>query len=261
MLARLILPKPALLQLFQQLLQLIAQRLLILPQFAELILIALLLALLTLLAVLAALAALAALILALPEGAVAQLLLLADHVAEFVERRHHVVVAVVHVAARPRHLQVFQHLLQLIEQLPRGVLGAGARQLLEPVEHALEVLRAQHARIGIDAARLLLRILAHLLGQRLQELVERGAQFVGQLLDLFVAGAAFERLTQRLLRRAQLRFGVGDVAVLDLRRHRPQPLHDFAQMIVGLGLRQSSSRSSAGRDRRRLPSRTFPARW
>ena len=53
---------------------------------------------------------LAPLILTLTIGAVAQLLLLADHLAEFVERRHHVVVAV-HVAARLRHLKVFQHLL------------------------------------------------------------------------------------------------------------------------------------------------------
>ena len=90
-----------------------------------------LVALLTLLALLAALAALAvaALILALLEGAVAQLLLLADHVAELVERRHHVVVAVaVHLLPGPRHLQVFQHRLQLLEQLAGGVLGAGARR-------------------------------------------------------------------------------------------------------------------------------------
>ena len=75
-------------------------------------------ALLILLALLPRLAALstlaAALVLTLLERAVAQLLLLADDVAEFVERRHHVVVAV-HVAARTRHLEIFQHLLQLFE--------------------------------------------------------------------------------------------------------------------------------------------------
>jgi hypothetical protein len=73
-------------QLLHQLLELIAQRLLILAELAHLI------ALLALLALLAALAV-APLVLALLERAIAQLLLLADHVAELVERRHHVVVA------------------------------------------------------------------------------------------------------------------------------------------------------------------------
>ena len=99
----------------------IAQRLLILAQLAELIA----LTVLALLPLLAALPALAApLLLALPEGAVAQLLLLADHVAQFVERRHHIVVAVIHVAAGARHLQVFEHLLKLVEQLPSRVFRA-----------------------------------------------------------------------------------------------------------------------------------------
>ena len=41
--------------------------------------------------------------------------------------------------AGPRHLQVFQHRLQLLEQLARGVLVAGAREILQPVDHALEI--------------------------------------------------------------------------------------------------------------------------
>ena len=166
---------------------------------------------LTLLAALTALL-IAALLLALPERLVAQILLLADHVAELVERRHHVVVHV--VAARlagPRHLQVLQHLLQLVEQLLRRILGAGARELLEPVDHALEILRPQHAGIAVERARELLGILAQLLGQRLHELVERGAQIVGELFDLLVGRAALQRLAQRLLRLAQRGFGIGEL--------------------------------------------------
>src|SRR5262249_23502068 len=81
------LAKALLAQLLHQLLELIAQRLLILAQLAHLVA---LLALPTLLALLAALSALAVapLVLALLERAVAQLLLLADHVAELVERGH-----------------------------------------------------------------------------------------------------------------------------------------------------------------------------
>ena len=51
-------------------------------------------------------------ILALLVGLVAQLLLLADHVAEFVQRLLHLVVAAL---AGLRHLQVLQHLLELLQ--------------------------------------------------------------------------------------------------------------------------------------------------
>ena len=85
---------------------------------------------LTLLALLAALSALAVapLVLALLECAVAQLLLLADHVAELVERGHHVVVAVAfHLLPGTGHLQVLQHLLEVLQHPARGIPGAGAR--------------------------------------------------------------------------------------------------------------------------------------
>src|ERR1700721_2662442 len=112
LLAALALPHAALGKLFLQFLEPIAQALLILLQVAH------------------ALVALAALpvaprILALFEGLVAQLLLLADHVAEVIQRLLHVAVAGL---ARLRHLQVFQHLLQLIEQLFGRILAAGAGQ-------------------------------------------------------------------------------------------------------------------------------------
>ncbi len=194
------------------------------------------LALLALLTLLSALA-FAALILALPEGAVAQLLLLADHVAELVQRLHHVVAVFAILLARPRHLQVFQHLLQFLQQPLGGFLGARARKLLEPVDHVLQILRAQIARIRIHRPRHL-RILPHLLGQRLQEFVERRAQFLGQLLDFVFARTALQRLTQSFLRRAQRRFGVGNVAVLEPDRHVPQPHHDIAQRVVGPGAGQ-----------------------
>ena len=108
---------------------------------------------LALLALLAALALLPALVLALLEGAVAQLLLAADHVAELIERRLHLVVVVAALLARPRHLQVVEHLRKLIEHLARGVARSGARHLLHAVEHALEVLRAQLARVRIERPR------------------------------------------------------------------------------------------------------------
>jgi len=183
--------------------------------------------------------ALAPLILSLLEGLVAKLLLLANHVAELVERRHHVVAVVaVHVLSGPRHLQVLEDRLQLLEQPLGGVLGAGLVELLDPVEHVLEVLRPDLARIGVERPGELLRILAHLLGHGLHEPVERRAKLIGQALDLLLARAPLQSLTERFLRGAQLRLGVGDVAVLDLDRHRPEATHDFAQVVVALGVRE-----------------------
>jgi len=87
-------------QLLQQLVEPVLQTLLILTQVAQLLLLAL------------PALTVAPRILALLEGLVAQLLLLADHVAEFVQRLLHVAVAGL---AGLGHLQVFQHLLQLLE--------------------------------------------------------------------------------------------------------------------------------------------------
>src|SRR3954454_3597312 len=79
-------------QLLLQFAQAVAQALLVLLQFAH-----------VLVALLVAAHAVAAVVLALLEGLVAQLLLLADHVAELVQRLLHLLVAVL---AGPRHLQV-----------------------------------------------------------------------------------------------------------------------------------------------------------
>src|SRR5262245_31111459 len=234
------LAKALLAQLLHQFLELIAQRLLILAQFAHLVALLALLALLTLLALLAALSALAVapLVLALLERAIAQLLLLADHVAELVERRHHVIVAVIHLLPGTGHLQVFQHLLQVLQHPARGIPGAGARHLLEPIDHVAQILRTDLARIGIERARELLRILAHLLRQRLHELVERGTQLVGEPLDLLITGAALQRLAQRFFRRAQSLLSIGDAAILQMHGHVPHARDDVTQLIVALGARQ-----------------------
>src|SRR5258708_9520113 len=117
LLATLALSHAALGKLLLQFVEPVAQALLVLLQIAH-----------ALIALLAA-HAIAPRILALLEGLVAQLLLLADHVAKFVERLLHVAVGL----SGLRHLKIFQHLLQLLEQLPGGVLVARARQAL----HAL----------------------------------------------------------------------------------------------------------------------------
>src|SRR5262249_29452664 len=95
-------PHAALGKLVLQLLQPVAQRLLVLLQVAH-----------ALVALLAA-HAVAPRILALLEGLVAQLLLFADHVAEFVERLLHLVVAAL---AGLRHLQLAHDVAEALERL------------------------------------------------------------------------------------------------------------------------------------------------
>ena len=220
LLAALALPHAALGQFLLQLLEPVAQALLILLQVAH-----------ALVALLAALAV-APRILAFLVGLVAQLLLLADHVAELVQRLLHVAVAGL---AGLRHLQVFQHLLQLLEQLLGRILVAGARQALHAVDHVLEILLAQHLGIGIERPRQLLRIVALLFGELAHEIVQRRAQVFGELLDLLVAGAALQRLLERLLGGPQRLVDVGDIAVLDGDGERPQRGDDLAQSGIGAG--------------------------
>jgi len=168
LLSRLLLAETALVELFDQLVELIAQRLLLLRKVAHAVLVALL-ALLTLLTALAALTLLPALlptlILTLLERTVAQLLLPPDHIAQLIELVHHVVVAVpaLHLAGL-RHLQVVEHRLQLLQELTRGILGSGTGHLLEPIDHVLEILRPQLAGVGIERTGELLRVLPQLLG-------------------------------------------------------------------------------------------------
>jgi hypothetical protein len=78
-----------------------------------------------------------------------------------------------------------------------------------------------------------LRIVAQLFGELAHEIIQRRAQVLGELLDLFVAGAVFQRLLERVLRGAQGLVDIGDVAILDGDGERPQAGDDLAQRIVG----------------------------
>ena len=63
----------------------------------------------------------------------------------------------------------------------------------------------------------------------------RGAQIVHQLLDLFVAGAAIERLAERILRLHAAPSRLADMLPSSmLHRHVPHARHDLAQRVVGL---------------------------
>jgi hypothetical protein len=175
------------------------------------------------------------LILPLAVGPVPQLLLPANHVAKIVQHRH--VVGVLAVL-RTRHLKVLHHLRKRIEHLPGGITVAWLRHLLKAIKHALEILRSQLLRVGIERARRHVRILFHLLGERLDELVHGRAQLVHQPLEFLVAGAAVEGVAQCLLGILKTRRRVGHVALLKHGRVGPHLLDHLAQSVVAVGLRQ-----------------------
>ena len=81
----------------------------------------------------------------------------------------------------------------------------------------------------------MLRIVAQLFGELTHEIIQRRAQVLGELLDLFVAGAAFQRLLERFLRGTQGLVDIGNVAILDGDGERPQAGDDLAHGVVGAG--------------------------
>ncbi len=122
--------------------------------------------------------------------------------------------------------------------MARRITVAVTRHLLHAVDHALEILRPHLPGILIERPRQLLRIALHLLRQRLHELVERRAQIVREPLDLFVAGAAFERLAQSFLRLPQGLLDLRQVAIFDRGRHVPHAGDDIAQLLIAPGARK-----------------------
>ena len=81
-----------------------------------------------------------------------KLLLVADHVAEFVERVARAVRAFGHVAGAAA-VDAVEHRLQLLQHAPGGVAGAGAGEVLQPVDHGLQILRAQDAGVAVGRRR------------------------------------------------------------------------------------------------------------
>ncbi len=106
-------------------------------------------------------------------------------------------VAVLHPPAALRHLQIVEQRLQLAQQLPGGVAVAEPRQILDAVEHPVEVALAQHPAVHIrHHLRQIVALAGHLFGETLQELLHGLTQFLCQPGDLFIARTVFKRLLQ-----------------------------------------------------------------
>ena len=197
--------------------------------------------LLTLLATLRTLAAralaLLALVLPVLEGLIAQILLLAGELVEFVGLLAHLAAVRIGFAARLRGLEVLQGLAKLVQQPLRLGGVAALHRLGHVVEHLVEVVGRDGLGVRIRRALLALglAVLALALGHALHELVQGLLQVLGELLDLLVRRVALDGLLQAVLSRAQALLGIGEIAVLDLEGHLPEEIGHLHQGVVVAG--------------------------
>ena len=119
-------------------------------------------------------------------------------------------------------LQAVENVLELRQHLLSHVLGARLRQLLDVLQHLVEVLLGDELIAVLLVLRRHIALFLRLAGERLEVAGERGAQLIDQALDLLRRGVLLEPLGQRVLRRLYVALGLGQVAVLDAQRHRPQ---------------------------------------
>ena len=131
-------------------------------------------------------------------------------------------------------LEVVHHALQFLQHLLGLVTGAGAGQVLDLVEHVVEIALAQR----ILGHGLILGILVgRVLARQLTQIVLHGfAQFIHQLADLFIRGAILQSFGQGVLGVAQTPLGQRKVAVFELQRHTPHVVDGRAQIFIRAGV-------------------------
>ena len=111
----------------------------------------------------------------------------------------------------------------------------------------MQIVARQLHRILVEGLRdeAVLEVALDGFGQRIDELVERLAQFVHQPLDLGIGRVVGERLLQFLLQLAQALFDQRHLAFLDTQRRAPEQLDDFRQ---GLRVVLAQHQAAAGGD-------------
>ncbi len=133
-------------------------------------------------------------------------MLAADHVGEPVQRALALLAVLTHLALLlllAAGLQALQHLLELLHQALGLVPGAVSGELLDAVQHVAQVLRPDLAGVRIALCLLLLLAavlaVAHgLFGQLTHQPVHGLAEILRQPADLFLRGAALDRLAKPL---------------------------------------------------------------
>jgi hypothetical protein len=173
----------------------------------------------------------AELFLQLPEGVVAQVLLIAQRVLKtlhrLLTRRLRAVAA---FALGDFH--VLQHLLQRVQHLLRFGHAAFLHQLLDPAQHLLEV---GHRHLGALALVGLVGVVARLrvLGKLAHVIVHRLAQLLHELCDFLVAGALPHGLAQAFLRLAEPFQRVVEIAFFQEQRGVPEDFGHLVARVLG----------------------------
>jgi hypothetical protein len=159
-------------------------------------------------------------LLLLAERLVHQRALARDHLPELLERLRRRLLLAGHLPAAG-HLHIFEHVLQLRQQLLRRRARALLRQILNLIEHRLQILRAH----DLPAHPLRHRALAfRVFGHSLKRAFHRRAQAGHQGLDLRFRCASRQSVHELLLNGAQFLLRKWRVAFFDLQRHIPQKL-------------------------------------
>ena len=179
-------------------------------------------------------------------GFVEQLLLALDHLLQLVQH----LLALLHLAVLLADLQVFEKLLHLRQHLLRGLARARLDHVLHAVQHLLQILALDGHGVLVHGLHGLIGHLLHLLGERVEIVVEGLAKLVHQARQLLVAGIVGQRLLERLLQFAQLAAGERQAAVLEVERSLPHQLQNLVDRGLVLAEHQPRGHGAQGHEHR-----------
>ena len=146
------------------------------------------------------------LLLLCPEAAIEELLLALHHLTHPTHHLLRLARALLRHLPGLGHAQVFEHILQLGQQLARLITSPVAREIARPVEHPLQITAADHLR-RVDRLLRLVWIARHVLREGLQIAIKRLLQLLHQALDLLVGRVFRQCVLQLLLEAPHLALG------------------------------------------------------
>ena len=168
------------------------------------------------------------------ESVVEQLLLVGNEIAQIL---HHAAGALLlRTLGEVAGLEPLEHVLELGQHALGQVLRPRLGELLDIFENLVEVLlRHKLVAVLLGLGRHVALVLL-LRGKRLQVARQRRAQLVDEALDLLGRGSLLQRLHQRVLGGIQGALGLGQIALLDAERRRPELIDDagdaFARAVA-----------------------------
>ncbi len=169
------------------------------------------------------------------KGLIHELLLATENVTQLLQhlshRRHFALRAVLGNTG----LQIAQNLFQPRQQFLGGFVGAAPGKLLDRIEHAVQILSFDHLPRPALLVPVGLLVAAGLVHHGAQVSVKRLAQALHQLGNFLRGSVLSQRFLESLARRQKIAHRLGDIALLDGKRHLPEELDRGLDVIVRLG--------------------------